>query len=146
MEKPVLGGLIAFRKDTHMSKANAFRSAVEASNLEAMMATFAEDAVLHSPITFKPFEGRAAIRQLLGILFEVFQDFRYTDELEAQDGTGALVFNARVGDRDLQGLDLIRFDDSGLIRELTVMVRPRSALEALLAEVAPRLAESRGGA
>ena len=129
-----------------MNDSNTFRSAVEAGNLEGMIATFAEDAVLHSPITFKPFEGRAAIRQLLAILFEVFQDFRYTDELEAEDGTRALVFNARVGDRDLQGLDLIRFDDSGLIRDLTVMVRPRSALEALLAEVAPRLAESRGAA
>jgi hypothetical protein len=83
---------------------------------------------------------------LLAILFEVFRDFQYTDELEAEDGTGALVFNARVGDRDLQGLDLIRFDGSGLIRDLTVMVRPRSALEALLAEVGPRLAESRGAA
>ncbi len=129
-----------------MSHSNAFRKAVEAQDLDAMMATFAEDAVLHSPVTFKPFEGRAAIRQLLAILFEVFQDFRYTDELEAEDGTRALVFNARVGDRDLQGLDLIRFDDSGLIRDLTVMVRPRSALEALLAEVGPRLAKSRGAA
>ena len=129
-----------------MSKANTFRRAVEARDLEGMMATFAEDAVLHSPVTFKPFEGRAAIRQLLAILFEVFRDFQYTDELEAEDGTRALVFKARVGDRDLQGLDLIRFDDSGLIRDLTVMVRPRSALEALLAEVGPRLAESRGAA
>lgn len=127
-----------------MNDSNVFRKAVEAHDLDGMMATFAEDAVLHSPVTFKPFEGRAAIRQLLGILFEVFKDFRYSDELEAEDGTRALVFNARVGDRDLQGLDLIRFDGSGLIRDLTVMVRPRSALEALLAEVGPRLAESRG--
>jgi hypothetical protein len=129
-----------------MNGSNGFRKAVEAHDLEDMMATFAEDAVLHSPVTFKPFEGRAAIRQLLGILFEIFQDFRYTDELEAEDGTRALVFNARVGDRDLQGLDLIRFDGSGLIRDLTVMVRPRSALEALLAEVGPRLAKARGAA
>jgi hypothetical protein len=129
-----------------MNDSNVFRKAVEAHDLEGMMATFAEDAVLHSPVTFKPFEGRAAIRRLLAILFEVFQDFRYTDELEAEDGTRALVFNARVGDRDLQGLDLIRFDGSGLIRDLTVMVRPRSALEALLAEVGQRLAEARGAA
>ena len=129
-----------------MSHPNPFRKAVEAHDLEGMIATFAEDAVLHSPVTYKPFEGRAAIRQLLAILFETFQDFRYTDELEAEDGTRALVFNARVGDRDLQGLDLIRFDDSGLIRDLTVMVRPRSALEALMAAVGPRLAGSRGAA
>lgn len=128
-----------------MGHPNAFRRAVEAHDLEAMMAAFAEDAVLHSPVTFKLFEGRAAIRPLLAILVEVFQDFRYTDELESEDGTRALVFNARVGDRDLQGLDLIRYDGDGQIRDLTVMVRPRSALEALLAEVAPRLA-ALGGA
>jgi len=129
-----------------MSHPNAFRKAVEARDFEGMIAAFAEDAVLHSPVTFKPFEGRAAIRQLLAILYETFQDFQYTDELEAEDGTRALVFNARVGDRDLQGLDLIRFDGSGLIRDFTVMIRPRSAIDALMAEVGPRLAELRGAA
>jgi len=127
-----------------MSDRTAFRNAVEARDLDHMLAPFAEDAVLHSPITFKPFRGRAAIRQLLGILLEVFQDFRYTDELEAQDGTRALVFRARVGELDLEGLDLIRFDGSGRIRDFTVMIRPRSAIEALLAEVAPRLQRSMG--
>ena len=125
----------------------SFRKAVEARDLDDMMARFAEDAVLHSPITFKPFEGRAAIRQLLGILLEVFQDFRYTDELESGDGaTKALVFRARAGDRELEGIDLIRFDDAGRIRDFTVLIRPRSAIEALLAEVAPRLARARGAA
>jgi hypothetical protein len=129
-----------------MSHPITFRKAVEAGDLDEMMAQFAEDAVLHSPVTFKPFEGKAAIRQLLTILFETFQDFRYTDELEAEDGTRALIFRSRVGDRDLQGLDLIRFDESGLIRDLTVMIRPRSAIEALLAAVGPRLAAARGSA
>ncbi len=129
-----------------MTDRNAFRRAVEARNLDDMMAPFAEDAVLHSPITFKPFEGRAAIRQLLGILMQVFEDFRYTDELGSSDGlTKALIFRASVGDRDLEGLDLIRFDDSGRIHDFTVMVRPRSAMEALLGEVAPRLAAAQGG-
>lgn len=127
-----------------MTDREAFRRAVESRELDDMMAAFAEDAVLHSPITFKPFEGRTAIRQLLGILLEVFRDFRYTDELESPTGVRALVFRARVGDRELEGLDLIRFDDSGLIRDFTVMIRPRSAIEALLAEVAPRLAAARG--
>jgi hypothetical protein len=129
-----------------MSNANEFRSAVESRDFDKLMAQFTEKAVLHSPVTFTPFEGRAAIHQLLSILLEIFQDFRYTDELEAADGTAALIFRARVGDRDLQGLDLIRFDESGLICDLTVMIRPRSAIEALLAEVGPRLAAARGAA
>lgn len=126
-----------------MADREAFRRAVEARDLDAMAASFEEDAVLHSPVTFQPFEGRPAIRHLLGILLEVFADFRYTDQLEAADGTRALVFRARVGDRDLEGLDLLRFSDSGRIRDFTVMVRPRSALEALLGEVGARLARPR---
>lgn len=124
----------------------AFRAAVERSDLGAMLDVFAEDAVLHSPVTFRPFEGREAIRVLLGILLEVFEDFRYTDELQAADGTRALIFRARVGAKDLEGLDLIRFDTAGRIRDFTVMVRPRSALEALLAAVGPRLARAIGTA
>lgn len=117
-----------------------FRGAVESASLDDIMALFADDAVLHSPITFQPFEGKAAIRRLLGVIIEVFQDFHYTDELDAADGSKALVFAARVRNRDAQGLDLLHFNEVGLIRDLTVMVRPRSAMEALLEEVAPRLA------
>ena len=117
-----------------------FRKAIEAGDLEHLMSAFADDAVLHSPITFEPFEGRAAIRTLLGIVMEVFQDFHYTDELVGADGTIALVFRTRVRDREVEGIDLVRFDETGRIRDLTVMVRPRSGVEALLGEVAPRLA------
>jgi hypothetical protein len=124
-----------------VSQAAAFRKAVEAGDLEAMSAAFEEDAVLHSPVSFKPFEGRDAIRTLLGILIEVFREFHYTDTLEGPGGTHALIFRARLGNRDVEGLDLIRLADSGRIRELTVMVRPRSALEALLGEVGSRLAK-----
>jgi hypothetical protein len=116
-----------------------FRRGVESRDIAVMMEAFADGAVLHSPITFTPFEGKAAIARLLGILMQVFEEFRYTDELTAEDGTRALVFRTRVGDREVEGLDLIRFDGRGLIRDFTVMVRPRSAVEALLREVGSRL-------
>ena len=116
-----------------------FRRGVESKDVVVMMEAFADGAVLHSPITFKPFDGREATARLLGILMQVFQDFRYTDELTAEDGTKALIFRTRVGDRDVEGLDLIRFDDTGRIRDFTVMVRRRSAVEALLREVSSRL-------
>lgn len=123
-----------------MSDRTAFRRAIERQDLDELIALFREDAVLHSPITFQPFEGKPAIRRLLGIILEVFRDFRYTDECNAADGmTKILVFRTRVKNRDVEGIDLIRFDDAGMIRDLTVMVRPRSSLEALLGEVQPRL-------
>jgi hypothetical protein len=108
----------------------AFRAAVENQDHEGMVAALAPDVVFHSPITFKPFEGREAVSTLFGVLLSTFEDFRYTDELDA-DGVKALVFEARVGDRQVQGLDLLRFDDQGLIAHFTVMVRPLSGAMAL---------------
>lgn len=66
--------------------------------------------------------------------------------LEARDGTQALILRAAVGNREIEGVDLIRFDESGRIRDLTVMIRPRSGVEAALAEIARRLAAARSSA
>ena len=117
-----------------MSAHAAFRAAIEAGDHAGMVAAFAPDAVLNSPVSFKPFEGREAISQLLAILLETFEDFRYTDEFEGE-GKAALVFGARVGDRELEG-----FDAEDRIVELTVMVRPLSGVIALAEAVGPKLA------
>lgn len=123
-----------------MTDRSAFRRAIESHDLEQLLSVFREDAVLHSPITFQPFEGKAAIRRLLAIIFEVFQDFHYIDELDSADGmTKILVFRTKVRNRDAEGIDMVRFDAAGLVCDLTVMVRPRSSMETLLAEVQPRL-------
>ncbi|MCW3010668.1 MAG: nuclear transport factor 2 family protein [Solirubrobacterales bacterium] len=117
---------------------SAFRAAVEAGDIEGATALLADDVVFRSPAVFKPYEGRATVAHLLTTVFEVFEDFRYTDELDA-DGVHALIFEARVGDRQLQGLDLIRTDADGRITEFTVMVRPASGLAAVAAAMGARL-------
>src|SRR6266545_3025485 len=99
----VEGSKLRTQQGASMPQQDAFRGAVEAHDLDAMVAAFAPAA-------------------LLGILLDVFEDFRYTDQLDAADGTRGLVFRARVGSRDVEGIDLLRFDDAGLIRDLTVMV------------------------
>lgn len=108
-----------------------FRSAVEAGDLDAALSLFTADATLDSPVAFKPFEGIDAIRVVLGAVTETFEDFRYTDEFSGEAGTHALIFRAKVGDREVEGLDLLRTDASGSITNLTVMIRPLSGLIAL---------------
>ena len=112
-------------------RSDAFRAAIEAEDPEALTATLADDVVFRSPVVFKAYEGKPLVATILtqGAM-NVFEDFRYTDRFESGD-TVALVFEARVGDRELQGLDLLRFDGDGRVRELTVMVRPMSGLTAL---------------
>jgi hypothetical protein len=110
-----------------------------------MVEALAPDVVFHSPITFKPFEGKEAVSTLLGVVSRTFEDFRYTDELDG-DGVKTLVFEARVGDRQVQGLDLLRFDEQGLIEDFTVMVRPLSAAMALAEAVGKGLEQAAAGA
>jgi len=93
----------------------------------------------NSPVVHKPYAGRETVATILRSAFETFEDFRYTDELEA-DGVHALIFRARVGDRELQGLDLIRTDEQGRIADFTVMVRPASGLMALAERMGEKLA------
>ncbi|MFG3089443.1 nuclear transport factor 2 family protein [Streptomyces antibioticus] len=117
----------------------AFREAVEAGDLDAVEALLAEDVVFTSPAVFKPHAGRPITAAILRTVSEVFEDFRYERELSGgEDRDHALVFRARVGERELSGCDFIHLNEHGLIDELTVMVRPLSGLQALAAAMGAR--------
>ncbi|GAT10573.1 nuclear transport factor 2 family protein [Mycolicibacterium novocastrense] len=118
-----------------------FRQAVEAGDLDAVIALCRDDIVFRSPVVFTPYEGRDALRTILAAVMEVFEDFRYVREIGAADARDhALVFQARVGDKDIEGCDFIRTDENGAISELTVMVRPLSATLSLAETMKARLA------
>lgn len=112
-------------------RGDAFKAAVESKDVEALGEALAADAVFRSPAVFKPYEGREAVITVLRAAVQVFEGFRYEDRFEGEDGE-VLLFSARVGERQLNGIDMLRFDDEGRVRELTVMIRPFSGLQALL--------------
>jgi hypothetical protein len=107
-----------------------FKRAVEAADHAALLETLAPDVVFRSPVVFKPYEGREAVALLLAAVMRVFEDFRYTAEVD-QGERKVLMFETRVGDREIEGADFLRFDDDGLIVEFVVMVRPMSGVLAL---------------
>jgi len=119
----------------------AFRQAVEAKDLDAMEAALAPDVEFRSPVVFKTYEGRDATMGLLRMVVEVFEDFEYTDEVESGD-SACLVFKARVGDRELQGIDYLELNEEGKVARLTVLVRPLSGLTALAEAMGALLAQA----
>jgi hypothetical protein len=123
-----------------MTRHNAFRAAVEARDLDAVANTLAPDVVLHSPVTFRPYVGRETVATLLRLIAGTFEDFRYTDELHSADDVYALVFRARVGDRELEGVDLLRLGADGLVADITAIIRPLSGLAALAQAIGPQVA------
>lgn len=121
------------------STATAFREAVEAGDSDAVLATFANDIVFNSPVVHRPIEGRQALALVIPKLLTVWQGLRYVAELDGDETVG-LVFTAGVGGRDADGIDLLRFNDDGLINQITVMVRPLSALQTFANEVQAAMA------
>lgn len=110
----------------------AFRAAIEARDLDALIALMAEDVQFRSPVVFSPYQGRDALRVILAAVLEVFEDFRYTREYGMADAADqALMFRARVGERELEGTDFLHVGPDGLIDEFVVMVRPMSGMLAL---------------
>jgi hypothetical protein len=98
---------------------DTFRAAVEAEDPDAVADALADDVVFLSPAVFKPYEGKELVAAILtqGAM-QVFED------------------------RSLNGLDLLRFDSDGKVRELMVMIRPLSGLNALAEAMGRRFQEA----
>jgi limonene-1,2-epoxide hydrolase len=121
-----------------------FRRAIEARDLDAAVALMSPNVVFRSPAVYKPYNGPEAVRRLLEAVMAVFEDFRYVREIGADDARDhALVFETRVGDKQIEGSDFIRLDEVGAISELMVMVRPMSGMLALAEAMKLQLSQAR---
>jgi SnoaL-like domain len=128
-----------------MAEPHPFRRAAEAKDLELLMQTLREDVVLHSPVLFRGFEGRDTAAAVLTHVAATLEDLTYTDELG--DGkTVWLRFKAKVAgtSKELEGIDFLELDEEGKVAELTVFMRPFSALTAFNEQMSARLGASEG--
>jgi hypothetical protein len=113
---------------------------VDLSDLESIVS---DNAVFRSPVANTPYPGKRAVCVVLRGAMQVFQDFEYHRELFDAENSVCLEFSARVGDKQLKGIDLVKFDADGKIAEFEVMVRPATGLmalgEAMKAAVGPAI-------
>jgi len=121
-----------------MAEPHPFRRAAEAKDVELMTETLREDVVLHSPILFRGFEGRDVVGQVLTHVAATLEDLTYVDEL-AEGNSVCLRFKAKVGDRELEGIDFLELDEDGKVAELTVFMRPLSAITTFNEQMKQRL-------
>jgi len=121
-----------------VSVTHPFGKAIEAGDEDAALATIADDVVFRSPAVHTPYEGKETVEGILRLVATVFESFRYTNEW--RDGrTTILFFEANVGARELQGIDILEENDEGKIAKFTVMIRPLSGLQAVAQTMAERL-------
>ena len=114
---------------------------VSRQDLGQLPSILRDDAVFRSPMAFKPYVSATVVNLILTTVMEVFKAFEYHRTLVSEDGLNVVLeFSATVGDKQLKGIDMIRFDEDGKIADFEVMVRPMSGLQALGAEMGARLA------
>jgi hypothetical protein len=115
-------------------------------DLAALPALLHPEVVFRSPAAFKPYRGAPAVALILRTVFGVFSGFTYERQFATGDGFDvALEFRAQVGEKQLKGIDLVRFDAEGRIVDFEVMIRPASGLSALAEEMGRRLAAAKAG-
>ena len=112
-------------------------SALEARDPIPVLGTFAEDIELHSPALIgSEYRGRDLVASIATAAMQVLEEIHVTDLLRAPDAaTAGVVFDARVGAQPSQGFILVRTNNDQ-IGELTLLLRPLSALQAFVSRMA----------
>jgi hypothetical protein len=121
-----------------------FREAAQAGDIQALLATLADDVVLHSPITDRVrFEGHEQIGELLASVFATISDIRYFADV-GDARTRALFDRAVVDGQPLEQAIRVELDDRHQITSISIFFRPLPGLAALTAALAPRVAAKHG--
>ena len=112
---------------------------VSEKDTSALAQVLAEDVSLGAPPYWDKLRGRKIVQHLLGLIVHTIDGFTY--HREWRNGREfALEFSGRVGDRELQGIDLISLDERLRISNIDVLMRPVNAVVALRELIAPQMA------
>jgi hypothetical protein len=118
---------------------------VAAQDLSGVAELLHPDVEFSSPAFWKPYTGPIAVAHVLQTAVRnLATDFTYHRSFATEDGHGVVLeFSARLDDLQLKGIDMIAFDDAGLITRFEVMIRPMKSLirvaEVMGATVNPEL-------
>ena len=115
---------------------------IKTRDMSILSELLADDVVFRSPVAFKPYEGKQVVYFILTNVIQVFENFTYHREFFTEDEQSVVLeFSAIVSEKQLKGIDMIRFNEQGQIVEFEVMIRPKQGLEALAVQMAERFAK-----
>jgi SnoaL-like protein len=121
---------------------NPLRAAFEARDIDLLAESLAEDVVLRSPIFSVPFEGKEQCVRLFAALYETLGEMRY--ELDEPGDPAVFAWRTDVNGEPLEGVDLVRHDSEGKVKEVTVFMRPLRGIAAFADATGPKLADGPG--
>lgn len=102
---------------------------VRSRNVSMLDALLADEVVFHSPVVHTAQVGKALTTQYLMAALKVFfnESFEYVREFRS-DSEAVLEFRVLIDAIEVNGVDMIRWDNSGRITDFKVMLRPLKAI------------------
>ena len=102
---------------------------VRERDIDALDGLLADDVVFHSPVVHTPQRGRPITAMYLAAAVVVFgnETFRYVREWHATH-EAVLEFLVTIDGIEVNGVDMIRWNDAGRIVDFKVMLRPLKAI------------------
>ena len=84
-----------------------------------------EDVIFYSPVVYTPQKGKKIALQYLAAASEVFNtnSFRYEKEI-VMNRSASLEFSLNINETDINGIDLISWNNDNKINEFKVFIRP----------------------
>ena len=119
---------------------------VTARDLSGLEDLLADEVIFQSPAVHSPQVGKAVTRRYLEAAQHVLMNdsFRYVGEWFGET-SAVLEFETTIDGLQLNGVDMIHWDESDRIVRFKVMVRPFKALQALIPLMARELVSHRPG-
>ena len=102
---------------------------VRTHNTKGLKSVLADEVVFYSPVVHTPQVGKTITLHYLSAAFHVFlnETFRYVRELTGPRDA-VLEFQVEIDGIDVNGVDMIKWDDGGKIVEFKVLNRPLKAV------------------
>lgn len=113
---------------------------VRSREARALDDLLSDDVVFLSPAVHTPQVGRSLAGAYLRAALDVLgnESFRYLSEWRGER-SAVLEFACTLDGYQVNGVDIVRWNEAGKITEFKVMVRPVKGLQALIARMAERL-------
>lgn len=126
---------------TTQASVQRWHEMLQTADMSILNELLAEDVVFRSPVAYNPYPGKQVVSFILTNVIQIFENFTYHREFYSEDGLNVVLeFSANVGEKKLKGIDMIQFNEQGQIIDFEVMLRPKSGLEALAAQMGQRMA------
>ncbi|WP_298782118.1 hypothetical protein [uncultured Polaribacter sp.] len=102
---------------------------LETRNIDGLKNLIADEAVLYSPVVFTPIKGKFMVSMYLTAAAKIIANgyFKYIREV-CDEENALLEFETEISDVSVNGIDMIKFNEEGQLKEIKVMIRPLKAI------------------